>query len=662
MRAISIARVSHWIQSSPAAWNSCYKVLGVLVMGHLSAQLWWALPSAGPESSWKPTLWQTARRLYLAQIALTSFSAVLSLHVQIRGLVGTNGIIPFPHYAAERIRRHSPDVCLLSMESALSEPARWAARCLNVLESRWWAHGCRSFVPHSDTSQGCRAQTKDWWRMESCGLTDDKLINLCRVGEAASLLVLFLSLAESNVLGCGLLGVSFQITLGALRVVSLLVATICYRALRGCAGVFTALQWDSLVIEANMLALPLALPLLPNCWLPALLLPQQVCAFKCMFGSGVVKRRSRCPRWASSTAMDLHYETQPLPHLLSWFAHRLPHSLHAWECAIAFVVQLPLTFLQWGTWHCRLVAFLGYASLMVAIASTGNYGFFNLQVLGLSMSMLDDSLLPVALPTVCELPWQMALPLLPAAVALGAYVGAACGASILQLPRLGGAGVMDPGSIAEKAVNMVQLAQHALHPIGIGHSYGPFAGMTTFRWELIFDLSFDGETWNQLEFPYKPGCVNTAPQWMPLGHFARLDWRLWFVPLAMARGQWELPDWVENFIAQLLRGSEPVAALTQHRDAIAAVPPKFIRVSVWDYHFSSCDPTVHQCPQVAFTRGERDAAYAVMKASPTLRKMPSKAEWGSWWYRQLVRQCGIYFIQDGQLQFFTEEDTYRYQN
>lgn len=97
---------------------------------------------------------------------------------------------------------------------------------------------------------------------------------------------------------------------------------------------------------------------------------------------------------------------------------------------------------------------------------------------------------------------------------------------------------------------------------------------------------------------------------MPFFHFARLDWRLWFVPLGMGRGRWDLPDWVQGFILQLLRGSEPVARLTRHPEIVTEKPPIGVRVSVWDYHFSSCDPSVHQCPaQVSVTGAEWEAAY-----------------------------------------------------
>lgn len=666
-RETVIATVSRWIQSSTEAWRVCFQVITLLALIHLATQTWYALPilfDNGAAAS--ITSWQTVRRLYLFLTGGVALAAIVSLHVQIQGLVGLDGIVPFPQHAGDRIQRFPPEEALLSWDHISKHRMRWFPRCMNILESRWWAWGVNVD----------RSKPFSWWKNHSCGFTDAKVTQLCWIGEVMSLLFMALSLIDGLSLrflyqnGNVTVGIGIELLLGIVRVLALLVVTLCYRILKGVSNVFTALQWDILLIEANLLAVPLALPLLPNCWLPALLLPQQICAFKCLFGSGVVKRRSRCPRWATSTAMDLHYETQPLPHMLSWYAHALPHWWHAQECWIAFLVQLPLTMLQWGTWHCRLAGFLAYGSLMFAISATGNYGFFNIQVQSLAVSILDDSLIPFSLPTPVDIvPSSVAVVLLPFIMIFGMWIAAACGLSMLQLPRMEGIVNVTSGSRMEKIFYAAQHAHEALHPLGIGHSYGPFAGMTTFRWELIFEFSNDNEHWIPIEFPYKPGCIDTKPQWMPLGHFARLDWRLWFVPLGFGRGRWELPDWVESFIKGLLRGSEHVAGLTMNKEAILSMKPTRVRVSVWDYHFASCDPTVHQCAQVTITRAERDAACLNSKQSSSKWQPASQVssvtsfssrydqqkdtptEWGRWWYRRLVGHYGIYFLRDGELQF-----------
>ena len=81
-------------------------------------------------------------------------------------------------------------------------------------------------------------------------------------------------------------------------------------------------------------ALPLSLP--PCIWCLHLLL------FKLMFSSGVCKLRSNCPSWRSLTAMTYHYQTQPLPHVLSWHAHGLPVWVHRRSAYVTLVLELPV--------------------------------------------------------------------------------------------------------------------------------------------------------------------------------------------------------------------------------------------------------------------------------------------------------------------------------
>jgi hypothetical protein len=69
--------------------------------------------------------------------------------------------------------------------------------------------------------------------------------------------------------------------------------------------------------------------------------------------------------------------------------------------------------------------------------------------------------------------------------------------------------------------------------------YGLFARMTTERPEVIFEGSWDGgSTWRELPLPYKPGDPSRRPtQVAP--HMPRLDWQLWFAALGgCARHPW----------------------------------------------------------------------------------------------------------------------------
>ncbi len=96
---------------------------------------------------------------------------------------------------------------------------------------------------------------------------------------------------------------------------------------------FLSFQWDALLLEAGLLSLLWA----PMQWLPARTEPEPSPAarwllvflvFKLMFLSGATKLLSGDPTWASGTALDYHFETQPLPAWTAWYAHHLPEIVH----------------------------------------------------------------------------------------------------------------------------------------------------------------------------------------------------------------------------------------------------------------------------------------------------------------------------------------------
>ena len=153
---------------------------------------------------------------------------------------------------------------------------------------------------------------------------------------------------------------------------------------------FSNLPWDKLLLEYGALALPLGVPFIPSRLVILLLFPILVLAFKLFFSSGVVKLRSKCPKWSDLSAMCYHYETQPLPHWLSWRFHSLPPAAQRLSCFIALTVEGPVCFLVFGTASCRAVAFTAFIGLMGLISVSGNYGFFNYCTMALCFALLDD--------------------------------------------------------------------------------------------------------------------------------------------------------------------------------------------------------------------------------------------------------------------------------
>jgi hypothetical protein len=47
-------------------------------------------------------------------------------------------------------------------------------------------------------------------------------------------------------------------------------------------------------------------------------------AFRLYYASGVLKLASQCPTWWNLSALNYHFESQCLPHLLSWYFHQIP--------------------------------------------------------------------------------------------------------------------------------------------------------------------------------------------------------------------------------------------------------------------------------------------------------------------------------------------------
>ena len=159
--------------------------------------------------------------------------------------------------------------------------------------------------------------------------------------------------------------------------------------------VFLGYQWDSLLLEAGLLAILMAPWNLrlgratDQPWSFAVWLLRWL-VFRLMFMSGVVKLASHDPAWWDFTALDFHYETQPLPAWTSWYVHQMPPWFHHLSVAFMFYAELAAPILIFGTRALRRVAFVSLVLLQLLIAATGNYGFFNLLSIVLCTAILDD--------------------------------------------------------------------------------------------------------------------------------------------------------------------------------------------------------------------------------------------------------------------------------
>ena len=373
---------------------------------------------------------------------------------------------------------------------------------------------------------------------------DGFLLGACWAGAAASVAVILGRLVGPAVLACWVL----------------------YLSLYHAGQIFMNYQWDLLLLESGFLGWLLTwrsrIPLYLLRWL----------LFRFMFLSGAVKLASGDPSWSSLRALRYHLETQPLPTPLAWYAHQLPDTLLASATAAHFVIELMLPFLVFLPRRPRFVAAAGFLLLQLAIIASGNYGFFNLLTLVLLIPLLDDQLLKrfvpgAGIPSLARTPrlrpgWRSGL--LAVFAAFAVIAGGAQMSRRLALEP-------DTAVIA------------ALEPFHLVNAYGVFAYLLRDRREIIFEFSEDGASWNELEFPWKPGPPGRAPRWS-IPHQPRLDWQLWFAALGDVRDN----AWTVSFVERILAGSPDVMSLLK-RSAGTPNAPRMVRATLYRYRFATPD-------------------------------------------------------------------------
>lgn len=408
--------------------------------------------------------------------------------------------------------------------------------------------------------------------------------------------VFWLGAGDNALLFVGGAGMAASVCIiaGVLPTLSLAAAWILYLSILNTGEIFMSYQWDILLLETGFLAIllsPLQVvtpvwfgkrsswlwrepkPPLLAIWLLRFLL------FRLMFSSGLVKLASNDPTWWGLTAISFHYETQPLPTPLAWYADQLPMWFQKFSCAMTFFLEIAVPFAIFGPRRVRLVAACLLVLLQVLIAATGNYCFFNLLTIALCFLLLDDDFL--WLPRFWSDALKRAQETSTSLVGVWhrvkryALVAAACIILSMGTFELLG-GTLKIIGIPSLFLGLLETV-NGLHLV---NGYGLFAVMTTTRGEIIVEGSNDGEHWFAYEFKYKPGDLKRAPPWVA-PYQPRIDWQMWFASLSNIYGN----PWFERFAIRLLQGSPEVLKLLA-KNPFPDAPPRFIRARMFDYKFT----------------------------------------------------------------------------
>ncbi len=340
---------------------------------------------------------------------------------------------------------------------------------------------------------------------------------------------------------------------------------------------FLSFQWDSLLLETGFLAIFLSparflprrsisgSPPIAMVWLMRWLL------FRLIFESGCVKLLSRDPSWRNLTALNFHYQTQPLPTWIGYYAHQLPSWFQKFSAVSMFGIELSIPFLIFLPRNPRILAFFAFLLLQTLIGLTGNYCFFNILTMCIALFLLDDQFFMDWLPQL-KFPKSIPSPL----TKTRKYSFAALAAVVLTVSGAKFLGMFNGNVYQTPLKYAVALAE----PFRSINNYGLFAVMTTTRPEIIIEGSNDGKTWMAYEFKWKPGDLTTRPKFAQ-PHQPRLDWQMWFAALSDYRSN----PWLISFMARLLEGKKEVLGLLKD-NPFPENPPRYVRAVVYEYRFT----------------------------------------------------------------------------
>lgn len=149
-----------------------------------------------------------------------------------------------------------------------------------------------------------------------------------------------------------------------------LVSAMCYLSLLKVSQPWLGLQMDANLVETNTLfGLMYGMSAVGGGSSMAWVWAQRWLIFRVMVGCGAAKLGGGDPSWRDMTAMTYHYETQPLPNMLSRFMHMLPSVCHRWSTAVTYICECGIPLLYFGSPAMRAMAFVLTVGFNMAIGT-----------------------------------------------------------------------------------------------------------------------------------------------------------------------------------------------------------------------------------------------------------------------------------------------------
>ncbi len=373
------------------------------------------------------------------------------------------------------------------------------------------------------------------------------------------------------------MGLGLALMAGFANVPMLLVLWLMQLSLNNSGQLFYSYGWETQLSEFTFLTLFLVPPLDPRLkttnYPPSIIAiwAQRWMLFRLMFGAGMIKLRGdEC--WRDLTCMVYHYETQPIPHPLSYFFHKMPVLLHQGAVLVNHFVEVIVPFGLFGPAMVRRWAGAITIMFQVILIFSGNLAWLNWLTILMCFCCFDDEfygrwLKFDKLKKITPLkPWPHKIRLAVIAV----FAALVCFLSYRPALNL----------ISERqAMNTSYDGWHLIN------SYGAFGSIGKVRTTVVIKGTRDPvitekTEWREYKFKCAPIAVDGRPC-LTTPYHLHLDWQIWFSGMRPALQE----EWLFRMVVRLLENNSLIKDMFAE-NPFDNDPPLFIKMDLYKYRFS----------------------------------------------------------------------------
>lgn len=295
--------------------------------------------------------------------------------------------------------------------------------------------------------------------------------------------------------------------------------------------------------------------------------------FRLMFGAGMIKIRGD-EIWRNGTALNYHFETQPIPGPLSRWFHFLPHSVLKIGVWFNFLAELVAPWFIFWPRLARHIAGTVIALFQFSLILSGNLSFLNWLTIVPALACFDDGFWSKLLPhrlvrkaNAAALHAEESKPMITTAWIVTVIIG------FLSFRPI--ANMISPGQTMNRTFDALDLV----------NTYGAFGSVGQERFNVVFEGTIDNDTsdnanWKPYIYkglPVLPG--KRPPQIAP--YQLRLDWQMWFAAMSSPD---EYP-WTWHLVWKLLHNDHRTLSLFAG-NPFPGKPPRYIRAVLYRYRFT----------------------------------------------------------------------------